>query len=210
MVEVKSVQGPPPESHKVVYSDIPDATNSLFRTQDQILEILHLLRKAYGTLEKHQCHASNFEIAYWQEHRKLQEAIEANGLLTHQLEQLRSQPLYRPYVAPSYLNTQHAIYPLETINEEREPAGEESYWMPPPSKTVAPAATGDTGLQARASDSPNASQVTSPYPSHIPICPLEQKIPSEPDHTTPPPQKRPKRKGAGLRRTMEAALSSTT
>ncbi|KAK6064873.1 hypothetical protein SCUP234_12841 [Seiridium cupressi] len=51
----------------------------------------HLLQNAYDAFCKHQCYASQFEVAYWQEHRKCQELVEENKTLALVIEQLRAR-----------------------------------------------------------------------------------------------------------------------
>jgi hypothetical protein len=47
----------------------------------RIYHILYLAQDAYNPLDTHKCDVSAFQIAYWQEHQKLNEALAANKVL---------------------------------------------------------------------------------------------------------------------------------
>ena len=63
-------------------------------TLDSTLELLAAqkkLQEATSLLNSHQCDSKKFEIAYWQEHHKLAEILEANGRLNQDNDELRGQ-----------------------------------------------------------------------------------------------------------------------
>jgi len=65
--------------------------------------ILCLVQEAYKSVDAHQCDASAFQIAYWQEHQKLNEALEANKALALHLQETQSKvEYYEQTIIPNY------------------------------------------------------------------------------------------------------------
>ena len=84
------------------------------------------MQDAYNELSQHRCDANAFEIAYWQEHQKLDEALRVNKALGLQLEGAQSTiDHYEQKLIPDSLRAQkdaeqHAIS-LASKLELREP-----------------------------------------------------------------------------------------
>jgi hypothetical protein len=77
--------------------DMQMANNEHFKflhIQTKLYEVLHLLHSAYEESSKHRCYSRDFEIAYWQENKKLKEAISTNKRLAQQLEERAFGSIY--------------------------------------------------------------------------------------------------------------------
>jgi hypothetical protein len=73
----------------------------------QIYNILGLVRQAHDSLGGHRCSARAFEIAYWQEHQKLNEALKVNKDLALELEETRSKANhYERVLIPNYIRAE--------------------------------------------------------------------------------------------------------
>ncbi|KAI6081796.1 hypothetical protein F4821DRAFT_264588 [Hypoxylon rubiginosum] len=119
----------PYEPPNVTY-DIATSTSSFLDTQYKLFEVLYLLRDTYEALGKHQCYASHFEAAYWAENRRLQDAVEANKTLSHQLEQLQTHiPNNGRCRVLEYPNLRPSMHRLSPIHEEPEPHEDEADQM---------------------------------------------------------------------------------
>jgi hypothetical protein len=70
---------------------VPYDAVHLLGIQKRVNESLHLLKAISQDLNDHQCHSTQFEIAYQQEHRKLDEALIVNKTLANQISDLQDE-----------------------------------------------------------------------------------------------------------------------
>lgn len=69
-------------------SDTVGAMIDFFGALNKLCEVLPLLKDACDILNRHQCHSRKFEVAFWQENRKLIQAVDVNRALAQRLEEL--------------------------------------------------------------------------------------------------------------------------